>query len=94
MIEIHLTSDQEVLIRYAVESGRLASAQEAVREALALWEDRERRRAELLAMIDEAEDSAAAGLTRPLTTESMQALAAEINRSGRARLASQEPPPS
>jgi Arc/MetJ-type ribon-helix-helix transcriptional regulator len=41
--------DQKVFARRAVETGRLHSEEEAVQEALALWEERERRRVELLA---------------------------------------------
>ena len=56
------------------------------REALALWEERERTRAELLAAVDEADASLARGEGRPITAESMRALAEDIKRRGRGRL--------
>ena len=50
-----LTSDQKAFARRSVESnGRLHSEEEAVREALALWEERERRRLEFLTTLDRA----------------------------------------
>ncbi|MGC4084043.1 MAG: hypothetical protein QM736_18525 [Vicinamibacterales bacterium] len=60
---------------------------EAVQEALALWEERERRRLEILASIDEAEASLTRGEGRPITDESMRALADDVKQRGRARLA-------
>jgi len=47
-MEVELTSDQRAFARYAVETGRLNSEKDAVREALALWEERERGRVEFL----------------------------------------------
>ena len=43
-MEVQLTTDQKAFVRRAVESGRLHSEEEAIKEALALWEDRERQR--------------------------------------------------
>ncbi len=60
-MEVHLTPDQEAFIRQAIESGRLQHQEDAVKEALALWEERERTRAEILASLDEAEASLARG---------------------------------
>ena len=47
-MEVQLTADQRAFARRAVEAGRPHSEEEAVQEALRLWEDRERRRIELL----------------------------------------------
>ena len=44
-------------IRRSIESGRFHSEDEAVQEALSLWEGRERERAEVLAALDEADTS-------------------------------------
>ena len=85
-MEVELTSDQRAFARHAVESGRLRSEQDAVEEALALWEERERRRVEFRATIDEARASLARGEGRPVTQESMRALTAEVRERGRARL--------
>lgn len=41
-MEVQLTPDQQLFVRRAIESGRLASEEAAIREALALWEERER----------------------------------------------------
>jgi Arc/MetJ-type ribon-helix-helix transcriptional regulator len=89
-MEVQLTSDQKAFARRAVEAGRLQSEEEAVRQALALWEDRERRRVEFLATLDEARASLARGEGREITQESMQALSAEVKARGRARLLAEQ----
>jgi antitoxin ParD1/3/4 len=86
-MEIALTAEQREFIRNAIDSGRLRSAEDAVREALALWIERERGRAEILAAIDEAEASLAGEEATPITAESMRALAEDVKRRGRERLA-------
>ncbi|MEA2639098.1 MAG: Bacterial antitoxin of ParD toxin-antitoxin type system [Chloroflexota bacterium] len=89
-MEVRLTPDQQALIQHAVESGRLHNADEAVQEALSLWEERERRRIEILTAIDEAEASLAADEGIAITRESMRELAEDVKR--RARLAAEQPP--
>jgi putative addiction module CopG family antidote len=85
-MEIDLTPDQRAFARRAVETGRLQSEDEVVREALALWEDRERRRIEFLDSLDRAKASIARGEGRVITEESMRVLAAQVKDRGRARL--------
>src|SRR5205807_3638042 len=48
-MEVDLTPDQTAFVRQAIKAGRLHRPEEAVREALSMWGERERRRAELLA---------------------------------------------
>lgn len=43
-MEVHLTPNQEALIRQDVSTGRFATADEAVQEAIMLLEERERQR--------------------------------------------------
>jgi len=88
-MEVKLTADQKAFARRAVESGRLQSEEEAVREALRLWEDRERRRVDFLITLDRARASLARGEGRAITQESMRELAAEVKERGRARLIAQ-----
>jgi len=85
-MEVTLTSDQRAFARHAVETGRLRSEEEAVAEALALWEERERRRVEFCATLDEARASLARGEGREITQESMSELSAEVKERGRAGL--------
>jgi putative addiction module CopG family antidote len=92
-MEVQLTPDQEAFIRQAIESGRLRREEDAVKEALSLWEERERTRAEILAAVDEAEASLARGEGRLITQESTRELAAEVKRRGRARLAAEQQTP-
>jgi Arc/MetJ-type ribon-helix-helix transcriptional regulator len=85
-MDVQLTSDQKAFARRAIESGRLHTEQDAVQEALALWEERERQRAEFLLTVDEARASLARGEGRVITPENMQQLASEVKERGRARL--------
>jgi Arc/MetJ-type ribon-helix-helix transcriptional regulator len=51
-MELHLTPDQETFIRQGIEAGRFHDKEDAVQEAMSLWEERERRRVEILAAVD------------------------------------------
>ena len=85
-MDVHLTPDQKAFARRAIESGRLHSEEDAVEEALALWEERERQRVEFLLTLDEARASLARGEGRVITQESMQQLASEVKERGRSGL--------
>jgi putative addiction module CopG family antidote len=89
-MEVNLTPDQKAFVRQAIESGRLHREEEAVQEALSLWEDRERKRAEFLATIDDAKASTEHGQGRVITQQSMQELAEEVKQRGLARLTAEQ----
>ena len=89
-MEVSLTNDQEAFIRQAIENGRFHHREDAVREALSLWEDRERKRAEFLATLDDAKASLARGEGRTITQESMQELATDVKRRGLARITAEQ----
>jgi putative addiction module CopG family antidote len=88
-MEVELTPDQKVFVRQAIESGRLHDEPEAVQEALALWEERERTRATIVAAVDEAEASLAKGEGRIITQQAMRDRAGEVKQRGRDRLAAE-----
>ena len=88
-MEVHLTPDQEAFVRQAIETGRFRRPEDAVAEALLLWEEKERARAEILAAVDTADASLARGEGRTITPDSMQQLADEVKQRGRAGLASE-----
>jgi putative addiction module CopG family antidote len=92
-MEVHLTPDQQAFVRQAIESGRFLREEDAVKEALSLWEERERTRAEIVVAVDEAEASLARGDGRAITQDSMRELAEDVKRRGRARLAAEEQTP-
>jgi putative addiction module CopG family antidote len=92
-MEVRLTPDQEAFIRRAVEAGRFGRAEDAVEEALSLWEERERKRAEFLVTLDDAKASIARGEGRVMTQQSMRDLATEVKRRGRVRLAADQSTP-
>jgi Arc/MetJ-type ribon-helix-helix transcriptional regulator len=88
-VELHFSPEQQALVQQAIETGRLHRPEDAAQEAFFLWEERERRRAEILAAVDIAEASLARGESRAITEESMHRLAAEIKQRGRTRLAAE-----
>jgi putative addiction module CopG family antidote len=89
-MNVELTPDQRAFVQKAVESGRFKREEEAVEEALALWERRERRRLEIIAMVEEAEASLARGEGREFRTkEDTQALAEETKARVRRRIAAE-----
>jgi putative addiction module CopG family antidote len=88
-MEVRLTPDQEAFVRQAIETGRFHRPEDAVEEALSLWEERERTRAEILSALEMAEASLARGEGRTITAESMQQLANEVKQRGRAKLAAE-----
>jgi putative addiction module CopG family antidote len=91
-MNVQLTPDQQAFARQAIESGRFQDEEDAVREALSLWEDRERARAEVLAAVDEAEASLARGEGLALTPQSVRQLAEDVKQRGRARWAAEQLP--
>jgi Arc/MetJ-type ribon-helix-helix transcriptional regulator len=91
-MEVQPTPDQKAFVRQAIQIGRFNREEDAVKEALALWEERERTRAEILAAVDEAEASLARGEGRIITAQSMRDLAGEVKQRGRDRFAAEHPP--
>jgi putative addiction module CopG family antidote len=83
-MEIHLSPDQEAFIRQAIASGRYQSVDDAVRDALARWEENERTRMELMAALDQAESDLEAGRYSEYTAETLPKLADELKREARA----------
>lgn len=61
-----------------VETGRLHRPEEAAQGAFSLWEERERRRAEILAQVDIAEAELARGEGR--IKESMRQLSEDVRQ--------------
>lgn len=90
-MNVPLTPDQEAFIRHGIETGRFERAEDAVAEALSLWEERERKRAEFLATLDDAKASMARGEGRVITRESMRELAGEVKQRGRTRVVTEQP---
>ena len=86
-MKVDLTPDQRAFAQRAIDSGRFAREEEAVLEALVLWEERERRRHEILSAVDEAEASLARGEGLPITEASMAAFAEDAKLRLRRRIA-------
>ena len=90
-MNVDFTADQKALVQQAIESGRLHRPEDAAKEAFSLWAERERRRAEILAAVDEAEASLARGEGRKITTrEEMAQFADEIKQRGLDRLKAEQ----
>lgn len=85
---MRLSAGQEALIREGIENGRLQKPEDAIEEAMSLWEARERRRMEILLAVEAAEVSLARGEGRTVTSRDEAILLAEdIKRRGAERLA-------
>ena len=83
-MEIVLTPDQEAFVRQSIASGRYQTAEDAVREALARWEEEQRVRAELLAALDQSEADIRDGHYSDYTNTTLAQLAADLKREARA----------
>ncbi|HVC00343.1 MAG TPA: hypothetical protein VNJ12_13575 [Candidatus Dormibacteraeota bacterium] len=92
-MEITLTPDQEAFVRQAIKTGRLQRPEDALAEALLLWEEHELQRSEFLSSLDAAESSLDRGEGVPITPDSMRALAEDVKRRGRERFTAQRQPP-
>jgi Arc/MetJ-type ribon-helix-helix transcriptional regulator len=92
-MEVQLSPEQQALVRQAIETGRLHRPEEAAHEAFSLWEERERRRAEILAEVDMAEAELSRGEGRIVTKESTHQLSEDVKQRGRARLAAEQQTP-
>jgi Arc/MetJ-type ribon-helix-helix transcriptional regulator len=90
-MRVNLTPEQRDFLRRAVESGRFERAEDALQEALSLWVERERRRAEILAAVDAAQASIERGEGIEIAPQSMRELAEDVKQRGRARLATERP---
>jgi len=82
-MKVEFTTDQKAIVSQAMRAGRLDREEDAVQEAMALWEARERARSVVLASIDAAETLLAAGKGRTITRPSMGKLAGEVKNRGR-----------
>ena len=85
-MDVQLTPDQEAFVREGIVAGRFQSAADAVAEALLLWEERERKRAEILAAVDAAEAALARGEGRIMDEQSIRDLGKSVGQRGRTRL--------
>jgi len=89
-MEVHLSADQQAFIREGIESGRLRNPEDAFEKAMLLWEERERRRMEILAAVDASEASLARGEGRRIASgEQAMQLAEGIRQRGVNRLAAE-----
>jgi Arc/MetJ-type ribon-helix-helix transcriptional regulator len=88
-MQVDLTLEQQDFIRRAVESGRFERAEDAVRTAIALWVEDERRRAEILSAVDIAKAALDRGEGIEITQASMRSLAEDVKRDGRTQFAAE-----
>lgn len=88
-MQIQLTPEQSSFVELGIQEGRFRNSEEAVRQALALWEKRERARVELLASLDLAEESLEADEGETYSAETLNELVASVKERGMSRLAGQ-----
>ena len=68
-MEVQLSPGQKAFVQGAIASGRITNEEEAVRQALLMWEERERQRVEILAAVERAQASLARGEGRRIASE-------------------------
>ena len=83
---VDLTPAQASFIELGIQEGRFRNSEEAIREALAQWEKRERARVELLTSLDAAEQSIDDGEGEDYTPEALSSLVQSIQERGATRL--------
>jgi putative addiction module CopG family antidote len=86
LMQVDLTPAQASFIDLGIQEGRFRNSEEAIREALAQWEKRERARIELLASLDSAEQALDAGEGEEYTIETLSSLVQSVQERGIARL--------
>ena len=87
-MQIDLTPEQDELVRRAIAAGRFARPEEAVTQAMTLWAEAERERAELIASLDEADAEYERGdFIRIETEDQRRAFVDDVMRRVEARLA-------
>lgn len=82
-MEVKLTPSQESMILRAVEQGRYRSAEEAVLDAMARWEERERQRIDLTTDVGRAEMELKSAEYSDYTDDTLPLLAEELKREAR-----------
>lgn len=83
-MEVQLTPEQQAFAEQGVRAGRFDSVEDAVREALRVWEEDERKRAGIVASLEESEADVESGYYRDYTTETLPNLADELKAEARA----------
>jgi putative addiction module CopG family antidote len=86
-MQVELTPEQSTFVDLGIQEGRFRDSEEAVRQALAQWEKRERIRVEVLTSLDLAEQSIEAGEGESYTSETLHELVASVHARGAARSA-------
>jgi Arc/MetJ-type ribon-helix-helix transcriptional regulator len=90
-LEVDLTPDQTAFIQQAIDAGRLHRPEEAVREALSLWEEPASVAApKFLPPSRSPKPHSLPAKAEFITEDSMRQLADEVKQRGRARLAAEQ----
>jgi len=90
-MNVQLSPGQRAFVREAIATGRVASEEEAVRQALLMWEEHERQRVEILGAVERAQASLARGEGRRISSEAeLRAFSDDVKRRGMARLAAEQ----
>jgi putative addiction module CopG family antidote len=88
-MQVQLTPEQCSFVDLGIQEGRFRDSEEAVRQALALWEKRERARIELLASLDLADECLDNGAGDTYTGATLHELVDSIEKRGITKLAGQ-----
>jgi Arc/MetJ-type ribon-helix-helix transcriptional regulator len=93
-MDVQFSPGQKAFVREAIATGRITSEEEAVRQALLMWEERERQRVEVLGAVEIARASLARGEGRRIASETeLRQFSEDVKRRGMARLATEQTRP-
>jgi Arc/MetJ-type ribon-helix-helix transcriptional regulator len=93
-MEVQFSPGQKAFVREAIASGRISHEADALTQALLMWEERERRRVEILSAVELSQQSLDCGEGRRITTESeLRQLGDDVKRRGTARPAAEQQRP-
>jgi putative addiction module CopG family antidote len=85
-MQIELTPAQNSFIDIGIQEGRFRDREEAVKQALALWEARERSRIELLTSLDAAEQALDRGEGEDYSPDNLGSLVEAVRDHGKSSL--------
>lgn len=86
IMQVNLTPAQASFVDLGIQEGRFRNSEDAIREALAQWEKRERARLELLASLDNAVRSLDAGEGEEYAADRLKAMVESVGERGTLKL--------
>jgi Arc/MetJ-type ribon-helix-helix transcriptional regulator len=85
-MQIELTPEQSAFVDLGIREGRFRNSEEAIQQALAHWEKRERNRVELLASLEISDKEIDSGGGETYNADDLSGLVEDVRSRGMQRL--------